>query len=145
MDLSPCSHIDATGCNTIGTEMGQRLGKKSIQVALVGANAKALRALKRSGALNYIGEEWVFGTVADAVDACRSAQRIMVEKKPRGDAGDDNTGAELAASSSSSAGADAAVHLKSFNVGEIGVRQLEEEDGSNMRDELDQNGHAHRP
>ena len=79
LDLSPCSHIDATGSISIGTELGKHLARQGIQVVLAGPNGKVLRSLERSKSIRYIGKEWVFGCVADAVDACKSSQKIRIE------------------------------------------------------------------
>nr|AWG96598.2 putative H+/sulfate transporter [Scenedesmus acutus] len=79
LDLTPSSHIDSSGCHTIGVELAARLAKKGIQVVLAGPNSKVLRNLERSGVLDEVGREWVFSNVADAVDACAALPKVRVD------------------------------------------------------------------
>ncbi len=59
VDLSACSYVDSSGCHTIGEELAKRLAKRAIQLVLVGANARVLRQLERSGAMDHVGRDWV--------------------------------------------------------------------------------------
>eukprot|EP00775_Hariotina_reticulata_P000498 gene498-768_t len=84
LDLTPCSHIDSSGCYTIGVELAQRLRKKGIQVVLAGPNGKVLRNLDRSGVLDEVGRDWVFSNTADAFDACLATPKIVVDTADSG-------------------------------------------------------------
>lgn len=44
LDLTPSSHIDSSGCHTIGTELALRLRKKGIQVGTGWAACASARA-----------------------------------------------------------------------------------------------------
>jgi uncharacterized phosphosugar-binding protein len=79
LDLTPASHIDSSGCHTVGVELASRLKRQGIQVVLAGPNSKVLRNLERSGVLDEVGRDWVFSNVADAVDACASIAKVRVD------------------------------------------------------------------
>lgn len=47
---------------------------------LAGPNPKVLRNLERAGVLDEVGRDWVFSNVADAVDACVSVPKVVVDR-----------------------------------------------------------------
>ncbi|KAF8059692.1 SULTR2 [Scenedesmus sp. PABB004] len=97
LDLTPSSHIDSSGCHTIGVELAARLRKSGIQVALAGPNEKVLRCLERSGVVDEVGRDWIFGCVADAVDACGTLPRLVVHGPGSSSEGSDDLATKDAA------------------------------------------------
>jgi MFS superfamily sulfate permease-like transporter len=95
LDLTPSSHIDSSGCHTIGVELASRLKKKGIQVVLAGPNSKVLRNLERSGVLDEVGRDWVFSNVADAVDACAVLPKVRVDGAGSSSGSEDGRKADL--------------------------------------------------
>lgn len=93
LDLTPASHIDSSGCHTLGIEFAQRLRKLcGIQVVLAGPNSKVLRNLDRTGVLDEVGREWVFSNVADAFDACVSLPKVVVDSAGSSSSNDSQDG-----------------------------------------------------
>lgn len=89
LDLTPSGHIDSSGCHTVGVELASRLRKKGIQVVLAGPNTKVLRNLERAGVLDEVGRDWVFSNVADALDACVSVPKVVVDRASSSSGGSD--------------------------------------------------------
>jgi MFS superfamily sulfate permease-like transporter len=87
LDLVSSGHIDSSGCHSIGTEIAERMALKGVQVVLVGANKRILRALERTGALSKGNlRSWVFTNLADAVAATQHTRLILTEAAKAADA-----------------------------------------------------------
>jgi MFS superfamily sulfate permease-like transporter len=86
LDLSTSGHIDSSGCHSIGTEIGQRFADKGVQLVLVGANKRVLRALERTGAMSKGNlRAWVFTNLADAVAATQHVRLVLTDRAKQED------------------------------------------------------------
>ena len=87
LDMLASGHIDSGGCQSIGTEIAERMANRGVQVALAGANPRVLRALERTGALSKGNlRAWVFTNVADAVAATQHTRLVLTEAARAADA-----------------------------------------------------------
>lgn len=87
LDMVASGHIDSSGCQSIGTEIAERMANRGVQVALAGANPRVLRALERTGALSKGNlRAWVFSNVADAVAATQHTRLVLTEAAKEADA-----------------------------------------------------------
>jgi high affinity sulfate transporter 1 len=66
LDLTPVTNIDVTGIIAL-EELETALKKKNIQLAISNPATSALEKLANSGFIERLGQQWVFLTVADAV------------------------------------------------------------------------------
>jgi high affinity sulfate transporter 1 len=66
LDLTPVINIDVTGIIAL-EELETALKKKNIQLAISNPATSALEKLANSGFIERLGQQWVFLTVADAV------------------------------------------------------------------------------
>jgi high affinity sulfate transporter 1 len=66
LDLTPVTNIDVTGIIAL-EELETALKKKNIQVAISNPSTSVLEKLASSGFFERLGQQWVFLTVADAV------------------------------------------------------------------------------
>jgi MFS superfamily sulfate permease-like transporter len=81
LDMVAAGHIDSSGCHSIGTEVGQRMADKGVQVVLVSVNKRILRSLERSGALSKGNlRPWIFTSLSDAVAATQRTKLVLTER-----------------------------------------------------------------
>jgi high affinity sulfate transporter 1 len=66
LDLTPVTNIDVTGIIAL-EELDTALKKKNIQLAISNPSTSVLEKLANSGFFERLGQQWVFLTVADAV------------------------------------------------------------------------------
>ncbi|CAK9238594.1 unnamed protein product [Sphagnum troendelagicum] len=77
LDLTPVINIDVTGIIAL-EELETALKKKNIQLAISNPATSALEKLANSGFIERLGQQWVFLTVADAVQGCVTREVFLL-------------------------------------------------------------------
>ncbi|GFR50731.1 hypothetical protein Agub_g12988 [Astrephomene gubernaculifera] len=69
MDMSPVTHIDATGIHALEGWI-EHFANGGTQLVLCNPSAKVIKALETAGVPDMLGRDWIFVTVGDAVSFC---------------------------------------------------------------------------
>ncbi|RRT83683.1 hypothetical protein B296_00012160 [Ensete ventricosum] len=68
LDMSNVSHIDTSGIPAV-EEMHRKLTSDGVQLAIANPGWQVIHKMKLAGLVDVIGEEWIFLTVSEAVEA----------------------------------------------------------------------------
>jgi len=74
LDMSSVVNIDTSGLTAL-EEIHKELASLGIQMAIAGPGWNAVQKMKVSPVVDRVGEDWIFLTVGEAVEACLSAHK----------------------------------------------------------------------
>ncbi|URD87971.1 STAS domain [Musa troglodytarum] len=69
LDMSNVTHIDTSGIPAV-QEIHKKLTSNGVQLAMANPGWRVIHKMKLAGLVGIIGEEWIFLTVSEAVEAC---------------------------------------------------------------------------